>query len=69
VGRRFEDVVIDIGFDDLIEHSPEIVRGPALLDFAGIEPIEIPVVSLEQHVAEKVHAYTAPTATVARAAA
>jgi hypothetical protein len=28
------------------------------LEFAGIEPIEVPVLPLEQHVAEKVHAYT-----------
>jgi hypothetical protein len=56
-GRRFEEVVIDIGFGDPVD-PPDIVSGPALLNFAGIEPIAIPVVSLDQHVAEKIHAYT-----------
>lgn len=32
--------------------------GPDLLEFAGIKPIEVPVLPLEQHIAEKVHAYT-----------
>jgi predicted nucleotidyltransferase component of viral defense system len=57
-GRRFEDVVIDIGFGDPLAQPPDVVQGPALLDFAGIAPIAIPVVSLDQHIAEKIHAYT-----------
>lgn len=32
---------------------------PSLLDFADIQPVEMPVIALEQHIAEKVHAYTA----------
>ena len=28
------------------------------MEFAGIEPIEVPVLPLKQHIAEKVHAYT-----------
>ena len=32
--------------------------GPELLSFAGIPPAEVPARPLEQHVAEKVHAYT-----------
>ena len=34
------------------------MRGPDLLSFAGIPPVEVRTLPLEQHVAEKVHAYT-----------
>jgi hypothetical protein len=57
-GRRFEEVMVDIGFSDPLKWEPEPIRGPDLLAFAGIEPIEVPVLPLEQHIAEKVHAYT-----------
>lgn len=57
-GRRFEDVIVDIGYGRSFIASPELLHGPELLAFAGIEPIEVPALPLEQHVAEKVHAYT-----------
>ncbi len=57
-GRRFEDVTIDVGFGDPTVGDPEMVRGPALLQFADILPVEVPSLPLDQHVAEKVHAYT-----------
>lgn len=57
-GRLFENVVVDIGFSDPLGWAPELVRGSDLLAFAGVEPVEIPVIPLEQQVAEKVHAYT-----------
>lgn len=38
--------------------SPERTTRKRLLAFADIEAPELPVVALEQHVAEKVHAYT-----------
>ncbi len=57
-GRLFEDITIDIGFGDPIIAGPELVRGPMLLSFADIPQIEVPVLPLEQHTAEKVHAYT-----------
>ncbi len=57
-GRLFEEVLIDIGFSDPLGWAPERVRGSDLLAFADIDPIEVPVLPLEQHVAEKVHAYT-----------
>ncbi len=44
-GRRFEEVVVDIGFSDPLNWKPEQIRGPDLLAFAGIEPIEVPVLS------------------------
>ncbi len=57
-GRRFDDVTVDVGFGDPILNEPEFIRGPDLLSFAGILPVEVPTLSLEQYVAEKVHAYT-----------
>jgi hypothetical protein len=57
-GRRFEEVMVDIGFSDPLKWKPDPIRGPDLLAFADIEPIEVPVLPLEQHIAEKVHAYT-----------
>jgi len=57
-GRPFEDVTVDVGFGDPLVADPELVRGPELLRFADIPPAEVPALPLEQHVAEKVHAYT-----------
>lgn len=57
-GRRFEDVKVDVGFGDPPVTDPELVRGPDLLAFADIPPIVVPALSLKQHVAEKLHAYT-----------
>jgi hypothetical protein len=56
--RLFEEVVIDVGFAGVLSGTPELLRGPELLTFAGIEPAEVPTLPLEQHLAEKVHAYT-----------
>lgn len=57
-GRRFDNVTVDVGFGDPINKDPEMLRGPELLDFADITPAEVPALPLEQHIAEKVHAYT-----------
>lgn len=57
-GRLFENVAVDIGFFDPLGWAPDLVRGSDLLQFAGIDPVEVPVIPLEQQVAEKVHAYT-----------
>jgi hypothetical protein len=57
-GRPFEDVTVDVGFGEPPFGEPELVRGPDLLSFAEIAPAEVPALPLEQHVAEKVHAYT-----------
>ena len=56
--RLFENVVVDMGFSDPLGWDPHLIRGSDLLAFAGIEPVEVPVIPLEQQVAEKVHAYT-----------
>jgi hypothetical protein len=57
-GRTFEEVTLDVGFGDPFIADPELVRGPDLLNFADIPPAEVPALPVEQHVAEKVHAYT-----------
>lgn len=57
-GRPFESFVVDVGFGGPLD-APDIVSGPALLEFAEIASTEIPVLPLERHIAEKVHAYTA----------
>lgn len=56
-GRRFEAINVDVGFNDPIE-APESLRGHDLLSFADIAPIEVPAISIAQHIAEKVHAYS-----------
>ena len=57
-GRRFENLAIDVSFSDPALNSTELLQSPNLLRFAGIEPITVPAIPLEQHVAEKLHAYT-----------
>ncbi len=57
-GREFERVAIDIGFAAEPVFEPEAIVSSHLLDFADIAPICIPAVVIEQHVAEKLHAYT-----------
>lgn len=57
-GRPFEETVVDVGFSDPFPESVDRLRGPGLLSFADIESVEVPALPLEEHVAEKVHAYT-----------
>jgi hypothetical protein len=57
-GRRFEHVIVDIGFGDPLPDEPDLLAGPDLLAFAGVKPPRVPTIRLEQHVAEKIHAYT-----------
>lgn len=57
-GRRFEELLVDVGFGDPLAVEPERLRGPDLLGFAEIEATAVPTLPLEPHVAEKVHAYT-----------
>jgi hypothetical protein len=65
-GRTFDTVVVDVGFGPPSGSGPDMVPGPDLLRFAGIEPVTVPIQPLEQHVAEKVHAYTRRYGTSAR---
>jgi hypothetical protein len=57
-GRPFEDVIVDVAFGDPASAPPDLLCGSDLLAFAGIAPVEVPALPLEQHVAEKVHAYS-----------
>ena len=57
-GREFERVAIDIGFAAESVFEPEAIASSHLLDFADIAPVRVPTVAIEQHVAEKLHAYT-----------
>ncbi len=56
--REFERVTIDVGFLDPVAPNPERLSGPDLLAFADIQPAVVPTAPLEQHLAEKLHAYT-----------
>lgn len=57
-GRTFEQFLLDIGFVDSIDYEPDIVQSAGLLAFAGIAPLTLPAIPIEQHLAEKIHAYT-----------
>jgi hypothetical protein len=57
-GRVFDEVIIDAGFGNPLVSAPELLRGRDLLGFTEIDPVVVPALPLEQHVAEKVHAYT-----------
>ncbi len=58
-GRLFERLLIDVGIGDGDEVAPsDELTTPDLLDFADIEPAHIRAIPLEQHIAEKLHAYT-----------
>lgn len=57
-GRQFEQLLIDVGLAQTILEPLERLDVPDLLGFAGIDPPAFLAVSLEQHLAEKVHAYT-----------
>lgn len=59
-GRSFVKFHVDLGAgDEVLEPLDEIV-GEDWLGFAGIPPVAVPALSVEQHWAEKLHAYTRP---------
>ncbi len=57
-GRTFEELRIDVGFNDPPSRKANILTAPPLLEFAGIKPSIVRAISAEQHIAEKLHAYT-----------
>jgi predicted nucleotidyltransferase component of viral defense system len=57
-GRTFERFVLDVAFRGATPSAPETVTTSSFLSFAGIEPTTVPAVAIDQHIAEKVHAYT-----------
>lgn len=58
--RLFAQFHVDVGVGDVLLSEPEWITGHPLLEFAGIPPVRIAALPLEQHFAEKVHAYTLP---------
>jgi hypothetical protein len=57
-GREFERVAIDIGFGKPPVVAPGTIMASHLLEFAGIAPVVVPALAVEQHLAEKLHAYS-----------
>lgn len=57
-GRRFEQFPVDVALGERSQGQPDLLSSPDLLAFAEIAAPELPVVPLEQHIAEKLHAYT-----------
>jgi hypothetical protein len=57
-GRTFDEFVLDVGFDPPVGVELARLRGPDLLAFADLAPVEVAAVPLEFQIAEKVHAHT-----------
>lgn len=59
-GRVFNRFPVDVGLGDVTIREPEQLDGQVNLDFAGISLPSFAVYPLEDHFAEKLHAYTTP---------
>lgn len=57
-GRLFEQLAIDLGFVTDLPASSDELEIPNLLAFADVPGVRVPAAPLEQHLAEKLHAYT-----------
>ncbi len=57
-GRLFEQLLIDVAVNQRSPLSLGRLETPDLLGFAGLSPTTVPAVPLEQHFADKFHAYT-----------
>lgn len=58
--RVFTKFHIDIGIGDAVISEAEWKKGDNILGFAGIEPVCVAMLPVEQHFAEKIHAYSYP---------
>src|SRR3989338_3345205 len=58
--RVFTKFHIDVGIGDAIISEAEWKKGEDVLQFAGIEPAYVAMLPIEQHFAEKIHAYSYP---------
>lgn len=56
--RTFMKVSIDVGFADPWLGVADTIETSEVLAFAGVQPVTVRAISVEQHIAEKVHAYT-----------
>jgi hypothetical protein len=59
-GRSFVTFHVDVGVGDAVLEPVDEIAGEDWLGFAGIAPSVVPALSLEQHWAEKLHAYSRP---------
>jgi predicted nucleotidyltransferase component of viral defense system len=57
-GRDFERVAIDVGYGKPPVVEPVTLSASGLLEFAEIPAIAVPALAVEQHLAEKLHAYS-----------
>jgi len=57
-GREFERILIDVTFAAQPILEPDTVMSFGLLAFAGLDRVRVRTLAIEQHLAEKVHAYT-----------
>lgn len=57
-GRRFEQFPVDVAISESSPIQAEPLIAVNSLEFAEVSASHLPVVALEQHVAEKLHAYT-----------
>lgn len=62
-GRTFVKFHVDLGVGDEVLEPLESAEGEDWLGFAGIPAVVVPALSVEQHRAEKFHAYTRPRET------
>jgi len=58
--RVFTKFHIDIGIGDAVISKAEWKTGDDILGFAGIEPVCVAMLPMEQHFAEKIYAYSYP---------
>jgi len=59
-GISFAHFHVDLSSGDALVLPPNILEGSDLLAFAGVEPLRFPVYPVQQHLAEKLHAYSLP---------
>lgn len=59
-GRTFSKFSIDMASGDTWIKPHDIISPSNILDFAGVESSQIPLISIEQQFSEKLHAYTLP---------
>jgi predicted nucleotidyltransferase component of viral defense system len=57
-GREFERILLDVTFAAEPIFEPDTVMSFGLLAFAGLNRVQVRTLAIEQHLAEKVHAYT-----------
>lgn len=56
-GRLFENIIVDVGLDEPPPLPVDTIDGTDFLKFAGISRIVAPILPIEVHLAEKLHAY------------